>query len=255
VRSIRVRKVAILVALVLVFASKRADACRGGPCPPWISAMGYTLGAGLAGGYAYGTGYMIYRDITDVDQSMAYGGSELIINGAGTFLFGGAVVDAIAHEHYGAATALAPFALVHTSLMVHGGWRAYHERDEFRLAPDSKEALLWTGGFAWIANTLIWSGQLGSDHGRAYGIGEAAVNAPLAIGLGYLAYDRFSSWHPANGFAYGSMAAISGALTIHGIHTALRERQPDLDLLGDIAPMMVTDGIEMAPGLGAGGTW
>ena len=66
------RKTLVLVGLLLVVAHRRADACRGGsPCPPIIQAMGYTLGAGLAGGYAYGTGYMIYRDFTDVDQSMA----------------------------------------------------------------------------------------------------------------------------------------------------------------------------------------
>jgi hypothetical protein len=179
----------------------------------------------------------------------------MMISAAGVFVFGGGTIDALAHDNHGTAAALAPFALVHTSLMVHGAWRMYHERDEFRLAPNTKEALLWTGGFAWITNTLIWSGQLGSDHGRSYGIAEAAVNAPLAIGLGYLAYDRFSSWHPANGFAYGSMAAISGALAIHGVHTALVQRTPPIDGLGDISPTIVSDGIEMAPGLGASGTW
>jgi hypothetical protein len=251
------RKTATVVAgvLTLALASKPAAACRLGPCPPIVQAMGYTLGAGLAGGYAYGTGYMIYRDVTDADQSLDYGGSELIINAAGVALFGGATIDSIAHEHYGTAAALAPFAAVHTGLMVHGAWRTYHERDEFRLAPDTKQALLWIGGFAWITNTMVWSGQLGSEHGRSYGIAEAAINVPLAAGLGYLAHDRFSSWHPANGFAYGSMAAISGALAVHGIHIALRRPKPRIDILGDLAPTVVSDGIEVAPGLGTAGTW
>lgn len=218
--------------------------------------MGYTLGAGLAGGYAYGTGYMIYRDVTDVDQSMAYGGSEMMINGVGVVLFGGGAIDALRHDSPRTAAALTPFALLHGTLMVHGGWRMVHERDEFHFAPDTREALLWTGGFAWITNTLIWSGQLGSDHGRGYGIAEASFNGPLAIGLGYLAYDRFSSWRPANGFAYGSMAAISGVLAIHGLRTAIAPTTPPIDINGmDLTPTVVSDGIEIAPGLGASGTW
>jgi hypothetical protein len=36
----------------------------------------------------------------------------------------------------------------------------------------------------------------------------------------------------------------------------LRRRQPQaLDLINDIAPTVVSDGIEMAPGLGTSGTW
>jgi hypothetical protein len=250
-----VRKVAVLVVVTLAVATKPAAACRGGPCPPFLQAIGYGFAAGVVAGYSYGTGYMIYRDVTDDDQSLAYGGSELIINTGGLALFGGATIDAIAHDHPGTAATLAPLAAIHGGLMIHGGWRAYHERDEFRLAPDTRTALLWIGGFSWITNTMIWSGQLGDDHGRAYGLAETAVNAPLAIGLGYVAYNRFDSWHPASGVAYGSMAVISGALTIHGIRTALREPAPHIDVLGDIAPTVVSDGIEIAPGLGVARTW
>ena len=100
------RKPALLVVLALMLAGRPASAaCRLGPCPPLVQALGYTFGAAIVGGYAYGTGYMIYRDFTDVDQSMSYGGTEMMINGVGVFLFGGVTVDAIANDHPGTAAA------------------------------------------------------------------------------------------------------------------------------------------------------
>ncbi len=250
------RNVLIAAAVIASFATgaKRSEAaCRGAPCPPIVQALGYTLGAALAGGYAYGVGYYVYHDVTDQRQTVAYGGGEMIINGAGLFLFGGGTIDALAHDKPGTAAALAPFALLHGTLMVHGGWRLYVERDHFDPPPN---AMLWLGGTAFTTNALIWSSQIGERHGRAFGIAEAAVNAPLAIGLGSLAYDRFASWHGGAGFVYAGMTAISAGLTIHGLHTAISPSPPKLDINHmDLAPTVVSDGIALAPGLGASGTW
>jgi hypothetical protein len=253
------RKAAVIPALVLALSlafaggAKRAEACRGGPCPPWVSAVGYTFAAGLAGGYAYGVGYFVYHDVTDADQSMAYGGGEMIANGAAAGLFGGAAIDALAHDSPGTAAALLPFALMHGTLAVHGGWRLYVERDEFDPPYD---AMLWLGGTAFTTNALIWTSQIGERHGRAFGIAEAAVNGPLAVGLGYRAYDRFASWHGGSGFVYAGMTAISAGLTIHGLRTAIAPAPPKLDINNmDLTPTVVSDGISLAPGLGASGTW
>jgi len=218
-----------------------------------VQALGYTVGAVLAGGYAYGTGYLIYHDVTDPDQSLNYGVTEFTVNGLAVFVAGGGFGSAIAHEQYGTATALAPFAILHTTLMVHGGWRMYAERDGFR-APAN--AMAWLGGAAFTTNALIWTSQLGERHGRGFGIAEAAVNAPIAIGLGYRAYDRFESWHGGAGFLYGGMAAISAAFAIHGLRTAISPAPPRIDVNGmDLTPTIVDDGKEVAPGLGLLGTW
>lgn len=244
---------AVAVMFALVLAARPVDACRLGPCPPAVQALGYTLGAALAGGYAYGTGYLVYHDLTDEHQTVAYGGSEMIINAAGAFLFGGAAVDALRHDKPGAAAALAPFALLHGTLMVHGPWRLYHERQDFREPPN---AMLWLGGSAFTTNALLWSSQLGERHGRAYGLAEAVVNGPLAFGLGAVACDRFARWHGGAGFVYAGMAGISAGLTVHGLRTAISPAPPKLDINHmDLAPTVVSDGIALAPGLGAGGTW
>jgi hypothetical protein len=236
-----------------MLAAKPADACRGAPCPPYVQALGYTLGAALVGGYAYGTGYLVYHDLTDDQQTVAYGGSEMIVNAAGLFLFGGAAVDALRHDKPGAAATLTPFALLHGTLMVHGAWRLYHERHDLRGPPN---AMLWLGGTAFTTNALLWSSQLGERHGRAYGLAETAINGPLAVGLGAVAYDRFASWHGGAGFVYAGMTAISAGLTIHGLRTAISPAPPKLDINHmDLRPTVVSDGIALAPGLGTGGTW
>jgi hypothetical protein len=247
------RNLLFAVVLVLIASSKPAEACRLGPCPPAVQALGYTLAAGLAGAYIYGVSYNVYHDVTDSDQTLGWGIGEFTANGLGVFIAGGGTISALRAESYGAAAVLAPFALLHTTLMVHGGWRAYNESDELRL-PDN--GLLWLGGTAYTANTLLWASQVSSRRGRAFGIAEAAVNGPIAIGLGYLAYDRFATWRGGAGFAYGGMAAISAAFTIHGLRTAISPPRPVIDTNAmDLYPTVVDDGKELAPGLGLSGTW
>lgn len=247
------KKLAVLAALPLALAAKPAAACTCDPCPPLFTGLAYALGAAMAGGYAYGTGYLVYHDVTDADQSMQYGGAEMMVNAAGTALFGGAMIDAVIHDQPGTALAVAPFAALHTGLMIHGGWRLVHERDEFQ---PPQHAMLWLEGAAFTTNALLWSAQLGDRHGRGYGVAEAAANAPLAAFLGYLAYDRFEHWHGGAGFAYGGMALVEGALAYHGIKTAIVPSPPQIDIDGlDLTPTIVDDGREQALGLGTARTW
>jgi hypothetical protein len=254
------RKLLVASAVVLVvLAAKPAEACRGGrKCPPAVAALGWTIGIGLASAYAYGVGYNIYHDVTDADQSLDWGVGEFSANAVGAFLAGGGSIAALRDKDYRAAAMLAPFGILHTTLMMHGAWRIYDNRAELRIGPARWPAnsLLWLGGTLYTTNTLIWASQLGAQHGRGYGIAEAAVNGPIAIGLGYLSYDRFSNWSGGAGLAYGGMAAISAALTIHGLRTAISPPPPAIDDNAmDLYPTIVDDGKNLAPGLGLSTTW
>jgi hypothetical protein len=253
------RKLLVVIGLVLAFTSKPADACKSGrPCPEWVTVLGWTVGIGLAGAYTYGVSYNIYHDVKDADQSLGWGVGEFSANAVATFLAGGGSIAAFKDKDYKTGAVLAPFALMHATLMFHGAWRIYNERDEIRYNETQwpKNGLLWLGGTLYTTNTLIWVSQINSRRGRGFGIAEAAVNGPIAIGLGYLAYDRFANWRGGAGFAYGGLAVISGALTIHGLRTAISPPKPVIDTNAmDLYPTIVDDGKELAPGLGLSGTW
>jgi hypothetical protein len=257
---------AAVVTLVLAHGSKPAAAHCRIDCPAWLDVMGYTLAAGLVGGYAYGTGYFIYRDATDARQTLEYGATEAGVNVALGALFAGGTVDAIRHRSAGQAAAFGALALTHGALAGHGLWRVYQQRGEIRL---DRKVMERTAALGYATNTLMWGLQAYGDHGRDYGIAEAAVNAPLAAGLGYLAVERARGGETRQAALFGGAAAISGALVLHGVRTAISRKQRgggepidfglDLGLgagLGaDVAPTVVTDGKAVAPGLGATGTW
>lgn len=252
---------ALLVTVLVASRSKPAAAHCGQDCPIWLDAMALTLAAGVVGGYAYGTGYMIYRDATAREQTLSYGGTELAINAAlGSLLVGGTVA-AIQDGSYGQAAVTGALALTHAALATHGAYRVYELRGEIRPDPKTAAAFL---GLGYASNALYWALQAPGSHGRGWGVAEAAVNAPMAAGLAYLAVDRAHDGNHRQAVLFGGMAAVSGALALHGAWYAVaptRKPLPDLDLgfdLGigaDIAPTAVTDGKEVAPGLGASGTW
>jgi hypothetical protein len=251
------KQIALLAAVAVLLAARPAEACRGSaPCPWPITAAAYALGFGIIGGYAVGTGAFVYRDLTDETQDLEYGALELGFNGSMGFLFAGATIDAAKNKNAGSAVVLGGFAALHTTLAVHGGWRIYRERSDLEVP---EVPMTWIAGSLYGVNTLIWTSQLDERHGRTYGLVEAGVNVPLAAGLGYLAYDRFAHGNggPGPGLLYGGLAVVSGAFVVHGLRTAIDPPKANkLDLLGtDVMPTMVSDGIELAPGLGAAGTW
>jgi hypothetical protein len=248
--------VIVLVFFAAVLASRPAEACRNGSrCPFILDAMAVGLGAAMIGGYAYGTGYYAYHDLTDETQTMKYGAGELAYNGAFGALLTYGVVNAAADGDVKTTLIVAPLALAHDAMAVHGAWRIKEEWKDPGHAPDNTRE--WIAGIAYGANTLVWTFGLGDDHGRTYGIVEAAVNAPVAAGLGYLAIDRIRDGERGMGLLFGGMAALSGAFTYHGITTAISPAgSKPLDLLGtDVMPTAVSDGREVAPGLGMSGTW
>ncbi len=259
------RKLALALAAALLFVtlrSKPAEAGCGGDCPPWIDAIGFAFAAGLVGGYGYGTGQFIYRDLTRDQQSLDYAGAEIGFNALMGALFTGATIDAIQRRKAGQAATFGALALTHTMLVGHGAWGVYQHRSELRPEPVTVARFAALG---YASNTLFWALQAPGRHGRAYGIAEAAVNAPLAAGLGYLAAERARDGDTRYAALFGGMAAVSGALALHGAYTAVFQRPADrteeidfgldLGLGADVAPTVVTDGKEVAPGLGAAGTW
>jgi hypothetical protein len=251
------RKIAIAAVLLTgLFASRPAEACRNNaPCPLIVDVFVYGLAATMIGGYTYGTGYFAYHDLTDETQSMKYGIGELAYNGTFGALFTYGAINAAKEGHVGTAVITGTLGLAHDVMALHGAWRIKTEWKDPGHAPDNTRE--WIAGIAYGANTIVWTAGLAGDHGRTYGIVEAAVNAPIAAGLGYLAIDRGRDGERGAALLYGGMAAVSGALTYHGLRTAIAPRQPRaLDLLGtDVMPTAVTDGREVAPGLAMSGTW
>jgi len=254
---------AAVVALVVLRGIKPAGAdCRH--CSPLFDAVGLTLAAGLVGGYAYGTGYFIHRDVTADRQTLEYGATEATVNILLGSLFTGATVDAVRHGHAVQAAVLGAFALTHGTLTGHGLWRVYQHRGELRPDRTTVERAV---ALAYASSTLMWGLQAFGDHGRAYGITEAAVNTPIAAALGYLAVDRARDGDTPAAMLYGGLATVSGVLALHGVRTAMVQNQRrgeepidfglDLGLGGDVevAPTVVTDGKQLAPGVGASGAW
>ena len=251
------RKIAIIaVVLAGLCASRPAEACRNNNrCPLIVDVFAWGLAATMLGGYAYGTGYFAYHDLTDETQSMKYGGGELAYNGAFGALFTYGAIEAARDGHVGTAVIAGTVGLAHDAMALHGAWRIKQEWKDPGHAPDSTRD--WIAGIAYGANTVVWTVGLAGDHGRTYGIVEAAVNAPIAAGLGYLAVQHARDGERGATLLFGGMAAVSGALTYHGLRTWLSPDEPAaLDLLGtDVMPTAVTDGREVAPGLGMSGTW
>lgn len=251
------RKLAVVFALAFTLSMSRpaGAACRMAPCPGWLDVVGYTFLAGIAGGYAYGTGTFLYRDVTDQPGSLNYGMAEVTVNGLLTTAFVVGTIDSVHNNEPGSTLILGSLAALHTTLTIHGATVVALNSGDFR-AP--MVSVPWLLGSVYGVNAAIWTGQLGDEHGRGYGAAELFVNAPVAAGLGYLAYDRFSTRRGGPGLIYGGLGAISGALAIHGLKTwiAPHEHRKGLDLLGtDVMPTMVSDGIELAPGLGAAGSF
>jgi len=245
-----VRKLAFAVVFVLVAHRPAHADCRGAPCPQWLNVIGYTFLAGVTVGYTYGTGYFVYHDLDDTDQTRSYAVTELTANGLLASVTTLGTIDSVRNRSAGGIVAFGSLTALHTTLAVHGAWRAYQKSGDLEL-PDGdlpETAVLWVGGSLYGLNTLYWISQMPDRHGRAYGITEAAVNAPIAVGLGYLAYDRFATFRGGPGFVYGAGAAVSTWLVVDGLRTAIAPR-PSRSF--DLVPMFD----DASAGVSLAGTW
>jgi hypothetical protein len=238
-----------------VLEARPAEACRNGnPCPLIIEVAAYGLGAAMVGAYGYGTGYYAYHDLTDKTQTMGYAAGEVAFNGLAGSIATIGMVKSIQAGEVKTTLVVAPFALAHDAMALHGLWRMKEEYKDPGHAPE--DTLEWVAGITYGANALVWTAGLAKNHGRTYGIVEAAVNAPLAGGLAYLAIDRARDGERAQTFVFGGLALLSAGFAYHGIRTAIEPTTPGIDLLGtDVMPTAVSDGREVAPGLAMSGTW
>lgn len=251
------RTAALAVALVVASGARPAEAsCTGNSCPAWLDAFGYTLAAGIVGGYAAGDGYFIYHDANDTRQTMKYGVAEAGYNGAFGLLFTIGTAASI-EDGFGADTLLyGGLAAMHYALAGHGIYRAFEERGSVSI-DIPRGTVLWTAGIVYGANAILWTAGLGDEHDREYGIAEAAVNAPIAAGLVYFAVDRARDGNIAEAVGLGAAAALSTAFVVHGVKTAMAPHEtPGLDFLGtNVTPAIVSDGRATAPGLALARAW
>jgi hypothetical protein len=248
-----------LAAIVLAAAPRAAHAGRGdcgAVCKVIAVPIGVGILGGIVGGYAYGTGYFIANDLKDEPHHASYYGGELMLHGTLATLFVGATRDALRSGRTGTSIGTGAFAALHVTLAMHGVRGLWNERDEIQTP--SATLVHWGLGSAYGINTLVWASGWPGDHGRGYGIAEVAVNAPITLGLGLLARERLHDDRGAGAAVlYSGMAAISAIYVAHGIKTLVVPRKRNtLDLLGtDVMPTVVSDGLELAPGLGAAGSF
>jgi hypothetical protein len=104
---------------------------------------------------------------------------------------------------------------------------------------------------------VYFAEEMANHHGRTYGVVEAAIQMPLAAYLAFVTYGRAREGDGGHALLFGGMAAVSGALAVHGLTTAISPYEPPkLDLLGtDVTPTLVDDGKDVGPGVAATSTW
>ncbi len=246
---------AATVALLGLASSRSAEASRG-DCGPLCEAIALpiaiTMGVGVVGLYAAGTGYYVVHDLDREPHGLQYHGSELMIHGTFTAMSTQLMVGAIRDGQTGSAIAAGAFTALHGTLAVHGLAGVFTHRDEFGRA--NPTLVHWTLGTVYTLDTLAWAADWPEPHSRRYGVAEVAVNAPLAAGLGLLARDRFQDDSVGAGILYSGMAAVSALYVAQGISTIVRPHPSTIDLnIASIAPTIVDDGHAGAPGLGASG--
>jgi hypothetical protein len=249
-----------LAALALAATTARPASANRGDCGPLCKLIAVPIAVGVVGGiavgYAYGTGYYIVNDLKDEPHHASYYGTELFLHGSLATLFVGATRDELRAGRTGSAIGTGAFAALHVTLALHGVGGVWSERDEIQTP--SGTLVHWGLGSAYGINTLAWASSWPGTHSRGYGIAEVVVNAPITVGLGLIARDRMHDDRGAGAAVlYSGMAAISAIYVAHGIKTlVVPRRRNKLDLLGtDVMPTVVSDGLELAPGLGAAGSF
>lgn len=251
----RIASLAVVVTL-LVGIPRTAYAGGHGRCGDTCNTVIWVLAVGVLAGYGLAHAGFIYKDLTDESPSATYAGGELAYNSVmGGLMTAGAVMSVRGKQTrnsfiYGGLAAL------HLTLATHGAVKLYEARDEIDIELPSSDVLPYLGAMAYIANTLAWTSMLPREHSRNYGIAELSVNAPITIGMGYLTYRSFSDDPGPKGVALGGLTLLSGAFAVHGLTKIIAPDEPKgMDLLRDVIPVVVTDGVNQGPGIGIAGSW
>lgn len=231
---------ALVVALTVLLVSPRADACDD--FAVIAKPLGYVFGVAVIGGYAGGLGYFGWHDLANDRTDNDYLGGDIGFNGLFTAVWGAATVEA-AKDGSGWAVPLAGLTAVHGAMLVHGLDHVQWDFHNFNAT-----AATWTIGSVWGLQALVFAAGDGDRHESGYGVAEVAVNAPIAAGAAYFAYESMRDNRGDRAMLLTGVAAVSTALTIHGGYTLLHPYRPaGLDFL----PTATGDSI----GLSAAGTF
>lgn len=252
----RIASLAVVVALV-VGVPRTAHASGRGRCGDTCNVVFWVLGIGMLSGYGLAHAGFIYRDLTDDSQSAEYAGGELAYNALMGGLIGAGFVASVRSKNVKWSVITGGLTAMHATLAIHGGIGLWKARDEIGpIKWPSSDVLPYLGAMVYIANTLTWTSMLPREHSRNYGILELSVNAPITIGMGYLTYRSLSDDPGPKGVALGGLTLLSGAFAVHGLTKIIAPDEPKgMDLLRDVIPVVVTDGVNQGPGIGIAGSW
>ena len=86
---------------------------------------------------------------------------------------------------------------------------------------DGLAAVIIVGGATYGAATIGFgvADLVGKDHGPTYGLAEALIHTPIAIGFGSAFVNDLRSDNPDGRVALGAFTALHTALAIHGVYT------------------------------------
>jgi hypothetical protein len=226
---------AVLLAIAVLVVSPRADACDDFAFI--AKPLGYTMGIAMVGGYVGGLGYFGWHDVANDDRTNDYLGGDIAFNGLFTALWGTAAVDA-AKDGSGWALPLAGLTLVHGAMLVHGIENVSWDFHNF-----NGTAATWTVGSVWGLEALVFASGDGDRHESGYGVAELAVNAPIAAGAAYFAYESMRDNRGDRAMLLTGAAAVSTALALHGGYTLLHPyHSAGLDFL----PSATADSVELS---------
>lgn len=246
-----------LIALLLVGAPRVAEAGGRGSCGDTCNVIMWTLAVSGLTAYGVAQSWFVYRDLTDETQSARYAGGELAWNGLMSGLMTAGFISSVRGKRTRSALITGGLGAMHTTLAIHGGVGLWKARDEVGpIKWPSSDVLPYLGAMAYLTNTIAWTSMLPARHSRNYGIVELSVNAPIALGMGYLAVRSLSDDPGPKGVALGGLTVLSGAFAVHGLTKIIAPDEPrGMDLLRDVIPVVVTDGVHQGPGIGIARSW
>ncbi len=121
-------------------------------------------------------------------------------------------------------------------------------------AGDEGAILIVAGAWAGLTLPMVAHDLGADDPSQGYGVAEALVHTPLALGFGalFLTTMRDDYHGPQAQIWLGGLTALHTTLAIHGWHTAGKYRKPKR---ANVTLTPVTDGHVIGGGLGLAGTF
>ena len=208
------------------------------------------------GGYAYGTGHLVYHDLTDPDSvARATASPRFTSNGLPAPRFGGGHDRCDRAAIVRARRRRARRFTRDPARDADGARRWRTIAGARRLLRRRPYSAAWLGGTAYgIERARVGLRRWPDRHGRTLRARRGAINAPLAVGLGYPRGGSFSTF-PAGQRPSSTAAWQHRVGRVRYPRPSHRDRSGDgaadrRATASDVMPTVVSDGIELAPGLG-----